>query len=217
MDRFVDDRKGILFVVSAPSGAGKTSLCRTMARNLADLNYSVSYTTRPPRPGEVSGRDYVFISRDEFGKLADRNEFAEWAEVHGNLYGTHAETIRRMLDEGLDIILDVDAQGAAQLKKRFPEGVFIYILPPSLEVLRERLYDRKSDSAEEIERRLKEARREVQTLDHYMYLIINDDFDRASRALESVIVSERVRIDRQRSDRIKKRFLEDKPLTGKER
>jgi guanylate kinase len=188
-----------------------------MAMHLPDLNYSVSYTTRPPRPGEVSGKDYVFVSRDGFGRLADRDEFAEWAEVHGNLYGTHAATVRRMLDEGLDIILDVDAQGATQLKKRFPEGVFIYILPPSLEILRERLYDRKSDSADEIERRLKEARREVQTLDQYTYLIINDDFDRASRVLESVIIAERVRIRRQRTDRIKKRFLEEKPLTGKER
>ena len=213
----MEDRKGILFVVSAPSGAGKTSLCRKMATHFPDLNYSVSYTTRPPRPGEVDGKDYVFVSREAFGRMAERDEFAEWAEVHGNLYGTHGESTRRLLEQGLDMILDVDAQGAVQLKKRFPEGVFIYILPPSIEVLRERLYDRKSDSAEEIERRLKEARREVQTLDHYTYLIINDDFGKASRDLESVIISERVRIRRERTDRIKKRFLEDKPLTGKEK
>lgn len=207
---------GVLFVVSAPSGAGKTTLCREMAGRLDFLYYSVSWTTRPSRPDEVHGEHYFFIGKPEFQELIRQNAFAEWAEVHGNLYGTHAGLLHEKMEKGIDVIVDVDAQGAALLKKRFPDGVFIFIVPPSMETLRSRLYDRKSDDPEEIERRLKEARNEIRNLDDYSYGIVNDDIDRSARELEAVIVAERVRLRPLETEWIKKRLLEDKPLTRKE-
>ena len=208
-------RRGLLFIVSAPSGAGKTTLCREMAHRLPGLNYSVSHTTRPPRAGEVHGRDYFFVNRQEFEKLIGRNEFSEWAEVHRNLYGTHEGSLHYLMDQGVDVLLDVDAQGAASLKKRIPEGVCIYILPPSLKALEERLHERGSDVPEEIERRLKEARNEIQNLHNYGYLITNDDFKKASRELESIILSERIRLRPIETDWIKQRLLDDGPLREK--
>lgn len=212
----MNKRQGLLFIVSAPSGTGKTTLCREMERRLSNLNFSISYTTRAPRAGEVHERDYYFVEKMEFEKKVQRGEFSEWAEVHGNLYGTDEKITRDLIDQGVDILLDVDAQGAASLKKRFPEGVFIYILPPSLEILEERLKERRTDSAEEIQRRVKEARSEIQKLDCYSYLVINDQFGKASRDLESVILSERVRLRPSETGRIKKYLLEDNTLTRKE-
>lgn len=138
-----------------------------------------------------------------------RNEFAEWAEVHGHLYGTHAGLIRQALEQGVDVLLDVDAQGAATLKKLFPKGVFIYILPSSLGALRDRLYERGLDAPDEIQRRLNVVRREIHNLDQYSYLIVNDDFKKASRELESVILSERVRLRFSDTESIKRNFLKD--------
>jgi guanylate kinase len=180
-----------------------------MAHSMSNLTYSVSYTTRSARPGEVHGQDYCFVSKEVFRKMIHRNEFSEWAEVHGHLYGTHAGSIRQALEQGVDVLLDVDAQGAAALKKLFPKGVFIYILPPSLGALRDRLYERGLDATDEIQRRLKVARREIQNLDQYSYLIVNDDFKKASRELESVILSERVRLRLPDSESIKQKFLKD--------
>jgi guanylate kinase len=206
----------LLFVVSAPSGAGKTTLCREMSKRVRDLYYSVSWTTRLPRPTEVHGQDYFFTTKEEFQRLIERSELAEWAEVHGNLYGTHAGFMEQKIEKGMDVIVDVDAQGASLLKKRFPDGVFIYILPPSLEVLKGRLYDRGSDDPGEIERRLKEARNEIQDLDHYSYVIVNDQFEQSAQELQSIIMAERVRLRPAQTEWIKKRLLEDKPLTRKE-
>jgi guanylate kinase len=178
-----------------------------MAHHVPGIAYSVSYTTRSPRPGEVHGKDYFFVSREEFETLIRKNAFAEWAEVHGNLYGTHEGFLLKTMDQGIDVLLDVDAQGATSLKKRFSEGVFIYILPPSMESLRERLYERRSDSPEEIERRLAQARREIANFHFYSYLVVNDDFKKASRELESIILSERVRRRPMDADWIKDDFL----------
>jgi guanylate kinase len=205
----IPKRQGLLFAVSAPSGAGKTTLCREMALSISHLTYSVSYTTRSARPGEVHGRDYCFVSKEEFQEKIHRNEFAEWAEVHGHLYGTHAGSIRQVLEQGVDVLLDVDGQGAAALKKLFPEGVFVYILPPSLGALRDRLYERGLDATDEIQRRLNVARREIQNLDQYSYLIVNDDFKKARRELESIILSERVRLRLPDTESIKRNFLTD--------
>lgn len=202
-------QRGLLFVVSAPSGAGKTTLCREMAHAIPNLSYSVSYTTRPPRSGEIHSKDYFFVSKEEFLALIRRNEFAEWAEVHGNLYGTHEGFLRRMMDQGVDVLLDVDAQGAGLLKKRFSEGVFIYILPPSMEALRDRLYERRSDAPEEIERRLAEARREIKNFHQYSYLMINDDFKKASQELKAIILSERLRLRPMDSDWIQRDYLKE--------
>ena len=141
--------------------------------------------------------------------MAQRGEFAEWAEVHGHLYGTHWGTLNRTLDEGIDVLLDVDAQGAALLRKQFQEGVFIYILPPSLGALKQRLFERGLDSPEEIQRRLKESRREIQDLDQYSYLIVNDDFKKAGRELVAVIIAERIRLRLPETELIKENFLKN--------
>lgn len=213
MDRLEGGRRGLLFVVSAPSGAGKTTLCREMVSLIPNLDYSVSYTTRPIRPQETHGKDYSFIDRNEFERLIERGEFAEWAEVHGNLYGTHQGTLEKNMERGRDVILDVDGQGAALLKARFKEGIFIYILPPSLSALKERLDERGADSAEEIERRLNQARKEIETIDQYSYLIVNDDFKQASKELEFVICAERLRLRHPENEWIKLTLLNNQPIT----
>ncbi|HET6370716.1 MAG TPA: guanylate kinase [Nitrospiria bacterium] len=189
-------RKGLLYVVSAPSGAGKTSLCQEVTKIVPNLEHSVSFTTRPPRSGEVHGKNYYFVDEETFRQKVDRNEFMEWAEVHGNLYGTPRDLLMEKLDKGIDVILDIDAQGAMQLKKNNnnKEGVYIYILPPSPEVLRTRLMERKSDSPEEIARRLKKAREEVWNYRQYYYLIVNDNFKEALKKLEAIIIAERTKM-----------------------
>lgn len=206
-------RRGLLFVVSAPSGAGKTTLCREMVSLIPNLDYSISYTTRPIRPREKHGKDYYFIDRNEFEQSIERGEFAEWAEVHGHLYGTHQGILEKNMEQGRDIILDVDAQGAALLKARFKEGIFIYILPPSLSALKDRLYEREADSAEEIERRLNQARKEIETIDQYSYRIVNDDFKQASRELEFVICAERLRLRHPEKQWIKLTLLNNQSVT----
>jgi len=187
-------RKGLLFVVSAPSGAGKTSLCQEVTKIVPNLEHSVSFTTRPPRPGETHGKNYFFVDEGTFQQKRERNDFVEWAEVHGHLYGTPRELLMEKLDKGVDVILDIDSQGAMQLKKKYKEGVYIYILPPSPEVLRTRLMERKSDSPEEISRRLKKAREEIWNYRQYYYLIVNDDFKEALKKLESIVIAERTKM-----------------------
>jgi len=154
----VPDKPGRLFIVSAPSGAGKSTLCRAIRDRLPDLLYSISYTTRRPRDGEQNGVDYYFIARDEFEKGIDCGQWAEWAEVHDNYYGTSAERLDRCLSGGQDILLDIDVQGMRQIIKKYPAGITIFIMPPSLEVLKERLQSRGTDSAETIALRLKNAK-----------------------------------------------------------
>src|SRR5512137_512938 len=157
-------RQGVLFIISAPSGAGKTTLCKEVVDIFQNLRHSVSYTTRSPRPGEVHGRDYIFVSPAEFEKMISAGEFAEWAEVHGNLYGTAIKTLDEYRSRGIDVILDIDCQGARQLKERYGEGVFIFILPPSFHELRRRLDVRNSDSDEVKERRIRNAADEIKEL-----------------------------------------------------
>lgn len=189
-------RTGILFVVSAPSGAGKTTLCQQIVSAVPGLKHSVSYTTRRPRPGEQHGREYFFVDEPAFREMAARGEFAEWAMVYGNLYGTPGRLLADLMAAGTDVLLDVDTQGARQIKERFQEAIYIYILPPSLQALRTRLLQRAGDSPEEIERRLKKAREEVWSYRHYDYVIKNDDVKQALKELESVIVTERIRTKR---------------------
>src|SRR3989442_4632808 len=154
-------RRGTLFVVSAPSGAGKTTLCREVRLRLPDLAYSVSYTTRPPRPGEMEGTDFCFVTEARFRAMRDGAEFAEWATVHGNLYGTRASVLETTLRAGRDILLDIDTQGAAQLRRRYPEAVLVFIVAPSLADLEQRLRERRSDAQTDIARRLTRAREEI--------------------------------------------------------
>jgi len=186
-------RKGILYVISAPSGAGKSTLCRELLDIFPELRHSVSFTTRNPRPGEVDGRDYFFISREEFQRMVAEDGFAEWAEVHGNLYGTALKTLRHCREAGIDLLLDIDCQGAAQLKEKQVAGVNIFILPPSFKELRRRLEGRNSDSPETIETRIANAAAEIREAGWYDYIIVNDTFSRAVEELKAIVIAERHR------------------------
>jgi guanylate kinase len=189
----VKRKQGLLFVVSAPSGAGKTSLCRAITDSLEKLTHSVSTTTRKPRNGEIDGRDYYLIGLDRFREMIQAGDFAEWAEVHANLYGTSRRVLDDMVSKGLDVILDIDTQGAKQIKAKYATAVFIFILPPSLDILEERLRNRKSDREDEIRRRMERSREEIKDYSMYDYLIMNRDFDRALTELRSIVIAERCR------------------------
>jgi guanylate kinase len=199
--------RGRLFIVSAPSGAGKTTLCQSLSSIIQNLKHSVSYTTRPMRHGEINNRDYTFIKEDVFRHMARRDEFIEWAEVHGNLYGTSRKRLEAMMDKGIDVILDIDTQGARQIRKKYKGGVYIFILPPSLKALKERLKKRMCNSKEEIQRRLKRAVAEMREYKKYDYVIINAVFDTALKDLKAIIFSEKLRTDNIDPLWIKKNFL----------
>lgn len=186
-------KQGLLFVVSAPSGAGKTTLCRAITDSLEQLTHSISYATRKPRPGEIDGRDYYFVSQERFQQMIQAGDFAEWAEVHSNLYGTSRRVLDDMIAKGIDVILDIDTQGAKQIKPKYGNAVFIFIMPPSLEILEERLRNRKSDHEDEIRKRMSRAREEIKDYAMYDYIIVNRDFDRALAEIRSVVIAERCR------------------------
>jgi guanylate kinase len=185
--------EGMLFVVSAPSGAGKTTLCRALTDSIENLTHSISYTTRKPRPGEIDGRDYYFVTEERFRNMVQAGDFAEWAQVHSNLYGTSRRVLNEMRTDGTDVILDIDTQGAGQIKEKCQEAVFIFILPPSLEILEERLRNRKSDNEDEIKKRMRRARDEIRDYAMYDYIIVNRDFERALAELRSIVLAERCR------------------------
>jgi guanylate kinase len=196
-------RNGILFVISAPSGAGKTSLCRQIIDIFPNMRHTVSFTTRPRRSGETDGVDYHFVSQEIFDTMVAEGAFAEWARVHGNCYGTALATLQEARDQGRDLLLDIDCQGAQQLKRHCPDGVFIFILPPSLEELERRLRGRNTDSSEVIGRRLANARREIRELVWYHYLIINDDLSQAVEKFKGIILAEGCRSSRTREEAIR--------------
>ncbi|OJW84222.1 guanylate kinase [Thiobacillus sp. 65-1402] len=189
--------KGVLYIVSAPSGAGKTSLVKALLKTDPTIRLSVSYTTRAPRPGETDGRDYHFVSRERFEAMLAEGEFLEHAEVYGNFYGTSKGVIARDLDAGRDILLEIDWQGAAQVKAHFPQSASIFILPPSFNALRTRLNGRGQDSAEVIERRLAAAAHDVAHAGAFDYIIVNDDFDHALQDLVAITRSIRLEAARQ--------------------
>ena len=191
-------RRGSLFVVSAPSGAGKTTLCRDVRERMPDLAYSISVTTRPPRPGEIDGVDFRFVSEAEFRARLAREEFAEWATVHGNLYGTLARPLEDALARGQDVLLDIDTQGAGQLRVRYPQAVLVFIVAPSMAELEQRLRERRSDAEVEIQRRLTRAREEIALWRRYDYLIVNQDVKEALEQLAAIIQAERCRVTRLR-------------------
>jgi len=174
---------GRLFIVSGPSGAGKSSLCAAWLERCPGLKLSISCTTRPPRPGERDGREYHFLTQQAFEAQRDAGAFLEWAHVHGHLYGTRERDVRAMLSEGDDVLLEIDWQGAAQVAEKMPGAIRIFILPPSLEALRERLESRGQDDAVRIEKRLAAAEAEMEHADEAHYRIVNDDFDIALEAL----------------------------------
>jgi guanylate kinase len=188
--------KGLLIVVSAPSGTGKTTLCRMLLKEFENMEFSVSYTTRPPRKGEVNGKDYFFVSREEFERMVEEGDFLEWANVYGNLYGTSKSQVLKALEEGKDILLDIDVQGALQVKKNLPEAVLIFIMPPSFEELEKRLRSRGTDSEEVIEKRLNVAKEEIKKAPFYDYIVVNDVLDVAFNKLKAIITAEKCKTER---------------------
>jgi guanylate kinase len=184
---------GLIFIISAPSGTGKTTLVREVIRQLPGLQFSVSFTTRLPRPDEKEGEDYHFVSHSVFQKRVEKNEFLEWAEVLGNRYGTPRPDLKKIEREGVDLILDIDTQGAKKVTKEIVQPVLIYLLPPSLKELKERLIKRGVDSLERIKFRLSNARRDMEEAYGYHYVIINESIEDALEKLKSIIVAERCR------------------------
>jgi len=184
---------GLIFIISAPSGTGKTTLVREVIQQLPGLRFSVSFTTRLPRPDEKEGEDYHFVSHSVFQKMVDKNEFLEWAEVLGNRYGSPRPDLKKMEIEGVDLILDIDTQGAKKVAKEISQPVLIYLLPPSLRVLKERLINRGMDSLERVKFRLSNARRDVEEAYGYQYVIVNDRIEDALEKLKSIMIAERCR------------------------
>lgn len=190
--------RGLLFVVSAPSGTGKTTVVERLVERGRHLWQSRSYTSRPARPGERDGVDYNFVSRPIFEEMIRQDAFLEWADIFGHLYGTSRQNTERTLDAGVDLVLVIDVQGARQVRQRVPDAVSIFVLPPSLEALEIRLRGRNQDPPDAIKRRLATARAEISAIDEYDYLVVNDDVDRCVEELEAIVTAERARGRRRR-------------------
>lgn len=181
----------LLLIVSSPSGAGKTTLTRDLLGRFDELRFSVSHTTRKPRPAEIEGKDYHFTDPASFRTLVAQNAFAEWAEVHGNLYGTSLEEIERCRREGKrGIVFDIDHQGARQIRARLPDAISVFVLPPSMAALKERLRTRAADDAETIEQRFRNAEREIQHYGMFDYVIVNDDLSTAKQCMHAIVLAE---------------------------
>lgn len=188
--------RGILYIVSAPSGAGKTTLCKQIVSSVPRIWHSVSFTTRRPRPGEEHGRDYFFVDETVFQGMIAQNEFLEYAHVYNHWYGTPRKPLVHKMDEGVDVLLEIDVQGALQIKKSFEDAISIFILPPSLDILRTRLLNRGSDSEEEIAHRMRKVKEEVLRFREYDYIVRNDDLTQSFHELESIFLAERLKVNR---------------------
>jgi guanylate kinase len=184
---------GSVFVISAPSGTGKSTLIKHLMEDAPSLSFSISYTTRPPRATEKHGEDYFFVSRKIFERMVRRDEFVEWADVHGNLYGTASKQLQAAQQMGQDILLDIDVQGHQQVRERLPEAVSVFILPPSFQELSRRLRSRQSDADDAIEYRLQVARKEIAHWPEYDYLVVNEDVSEATQALRAIVRSAHAR------------------------
>lgn len=183
--------KGRIFVISGPSGAGKSTLIKGLRERVTDIGYSVSHTTREPRVGEKDGKEYFFVKKGKFGEMINNNAFVEWAQIYDDYYGTSYGSLTDKLKAGQDIILDIDIQGAKNIKEKITDSLLIFILPPSREILEQRLRERATDSEEALTKRIALASKELSNCRWYDYLIINDDLDKATKALESVILADR--------------------------
>lgn len=190
--------RGLLIVVSGASGTGKGTVCKKILADLPGVAYSISATTRAPRPGEVDGREYYFISRDEFKAWIDDGKFLEFAEVYGNFYGTPLNKIEERLKRGEDILLEIDVQGALNVKRKMPEGVYIFLLPPSLEELKRRIEGRGTETPESLNRRLANAAAEIKIGLEYDYVVVNDSVDNAVAQIKSILAAERCKVERNR-------------------
>ncbi|WP_392538982.1 guanylate kinase [Legionella sp. 227] len=193
----VGDYSGNLFIVAAPSGGGKTSLVKKLVESLEDIEVSISHTTRAMRPGEQHGVNYFFIDENEFIRMIDESAFLEHARVFNHLYGTSINQITERLQKGIDVVLDIDWQGAEQIRRSFPDAVSIFIVPPSLDVLKQRLLDRRQDKDEVISDRMRKAQDELSHYPEFDYLIVNDNFEKAAMELEAIVIANRLRIERQ--------------------
>jgi len=189
----MSQRSGLLFIISAPSGTGKTSVCKELLKCMPDLVPSISYTTRLPRADERDGVDYWFVTPQTFQEKLDKGEFAEWAVVHGHLYGTPVDRLKKAIGLGKDVLLAIDVQGAERLGKAFPRVITIFLLPPSWEILKERIRERRANSMKDVEQRLTRAREEVTHGKDYDYLVINKDLATAVEELRAIIIAERCR------------------------
>lgn len=192
-------QEGILIVVSGPSGTGKGTICKELLQQYPNMAYSVSATTRLPRAGEEHGTHYWFTEKTEFERMIEQGELLEWAEVYGNYYGTPLQRVRDMLYNGKDVLLEIDPQGAMQVQKKFPEGVFIYIIPPSLAELAERINRRGTDSKESIARRMDAAVAEISYAVHYHYVVVNDVVDVATKKIAAIVQAEKCGVRRNRA------------------
>jgi guanylate kinase len=192
-DMEIGSEKGRIFVMTGPSGSGKTTLIDMVRKSVRGLGYSISHTTRKPREGEVNGLDYYFIDRVDFEKMIETHELVEWALVYDQLYGTSISSMNKELSSGKDLLMDLDVQGAREIRKRFPESVSIFILPPSIEILRERLKRRSTDEDANIELRMKEALEQIRSCRDYDFIVVNDDLNIAAREIEAIIIAQRAR------------------------
>ena len=201
-------RKGLLLVVSGPSGAGKGTICKALLNKNDQIKLSVSATTRKPRNGEVDGVNYFFIEKDKFTTMIENGEFLEYAQIYDNFYGTPKAAIMECLEKGQDVILEIEMQGARQIKDVCPDGVFIFVLPPSLEELKNRIVGRGTETAEEIEKRFSCAFDEINKIVDYDYFIVNDDVEKSVKQVESIILSEKNKVIRYK-DSIITKFKEE--------
>jgi guanylate kinase len=204
------DEKGILFILSGPSGVGKGTVRKSLFEKATDLKYSISMTTREKRPGELDGIDYFYKSKEEFESLIEQNELLEYAKYVNNYYGTPRKYVEETLEKGFDVFLEIEVQGALQVKKNFPEGVFIFLFPPSLDELKNRILGRGTETSDLVLNRLKEARKEIEMMDAYDYVVVNDRVDHAVEKIESIIQSEHLK--RERIAIQYKKILEDDQL-----
>ena len=188
--------RGVLIVISGPSGAGKGTICKALLEKHQNIYLSVSATTRSPRDGEIDGINYYFLTKESFEEKVAQNGFLEYANVHGNFYGTPKVNVEKMLEEGKDVILEIDIQGALQVKENFKEGVFIFILPPSMEELKKRIIKRGSETEESLMTRFKNAYKEINYVSKYNYAVVNDTLELAVSKVESIIAAEKCRVDR---------------------
>ncbi|CUP67990.1 guanylate kinase [Clostridium baratii] len=195
-------KRGVLLVVSGPSGAGKGTICKALLEKHKEIYLSVSATTRAPRKGEVEGVNYYFTTKEEFVKRVEEGDFLEHAEVYGNYYGTPKSSVEKMLEQGKDVILEIDIQGALKVKENCEEGIFIFILPPSMEELKQRIIKRGSETPESLMTRFKSAYKEINYISKYNYAVVNDEVDLAVKKLEAIITAEKCRVDRMKHHNI---------------